>query len=82
MQENYRTDHDHYAKDFSELGVPLGARLQGDELLWDGPYGIHFTRLVRDQNGAVAHYTLEAQSRDIRQKLPTLEIDDAGILKP
>ena len=82
MQENYRIDHGGYAGNFSDLGVPLGARLQGGVLLWDGPYRIRFTRLVRDQGGNVVHYTIEAQPDDTDTKLPRIEIDDAGILKP
>jgi hypothetical protein len=83
MQENYRRDHGICAPTFSELGVPLGARLEGDVLFWDdGPYGIHFARLIRDQNGIVVHYTLADKPRDTRVKLPTIEIDDGGILRP
>jgi hypothetical protein len=38
MQENYKNDHGSYASTFSELGLPLGANLNGDLLIWDGPY--------------------------------------------
>jgi len=78
MQENYRADHGRYASNFSELGVPLGAHVQDDVLLWDGPYRMRLTRLLRDQNGNVAHYTIQAAA----QRLPTVEIDETGILKP
>ena len=78
MQENYRADHGRYASNFSELGVPLGARVHGDVLEWDGPYQMRFTRLLRDQNNNVTHYTIQAGV----QRLPTLEIDETGILKP
>jgi hypothetical protein len=82
MQENYRTDHGRYANNFAELGVPLGARLQGDALHWDGPYHMRFTRMFRDQNGAVVHYTIEAKTDSSGGGLPTIEIDETGILRP
>ena len=82
MQENYRIDHGRYANNFAELGVPQGARLQGDALHWDGPYHMRFTGLVRDQSGAVVHYTIEAKPDSSDGKLPTIEIDETGTLKP
>lgn len=76
MQTNYQIDHGGYAGSFSDLGVPQGARLQGEVLLWDGHYRIRFTQLARDQDGKVVHYTIEAKPDDNDAKLPRIEIDD------
>lgn len=76
MQANYQIDHRGYAGSFSDLGVPPGARLQGEVLLWDGHYRIRFNQLARDQGGNVVHYTIEAKPDDADTKLPRIEIDD------
>ena len=76
MQTNYQIDHGGYAGSFSDLGVPPGARLQGEVLLWNGHYRIRFTQLARDQEGKVLHYTIEAKPDDTDAKLPRIEIDD------
>lgn len=78
MQENYRADHGRYASNFSELGIPLGAHVQDGVLVWDGPYRLRFTRLLRDPNGNVVHHTIQAAA----QGLPTVEINEMGTLKP
>jgi hypothetical protein len=41
IQQNYKAEHGYYARTFSQLGVPLGAKLVGDQLYWDGPYVFH-----------------------------------------
>ena len=66
MQENYRADHGRYASNFSELPIPLGAQVQDDVLLWNGPYRMRFTRLLRDQNGNVVRYTIQAAAQDFQ----------------
>jgi hypothetical protein len=38
IQQNYKAEHGYYARTFSQLGVPLGAMLIGDQLTWDVPY--------------------------------------------
>lgn len=82
MQASYQMDHGGYAGNFSDLGVPQGARLQGNVLLWNGPYRIRFTRLVRNQGGNVVHYTIEAKPDDSDAKLPRIEMNDEGIFSP
>jgi hypothetical protein len=36
MQDNYKADHGSYACTVPQLGLPLGASLNGDPLTWDG----------------------------------------------
>ena len=82
MQENYRSEHGGYSGNFLELGVPMGARLQGDDLLWEGePYRVRFSQVIRDQVGKVMHYKIEAKPDHRSWRLPELEIDDSGRLK-
>ena len=61
MQENYKNDHGSYAGTFSELGTPLGAKLNSDLLTWNGPYRFPIIQVVRDRNGAVLEYCIEAR---------------------
>jgi hypothetical protein len=61
MQENYRNDHGSYAGTFSQLGLPLGARLNSDVLTWNGPYGFRIIGIVQNQAGAVLEYSIDAR---------------------
>jgi hypothetical protein len=61
IQENYRKDHGSYAGTFSQLGLPLGARLNSDVLSWKGPYGYRIIGDLQDQAGAVVDYSIEAR---------------------
>jgi hypothetical protein len=61
MEENCRKDQGTYAGSFAELGVPLGARLEGDSLTWDGPYRFRVIDVVRSQAGSVQYYRIEAR---------------------
>ena len=77
-QGNYRNDHSEYADTFSELGVPMRARMQGDELTWDGgPYRFRIARIIRDHDGKVIHYTIEAHAEGSSgQRLPIMSVTD------
>jgi hypothetical protein len=61
IEENYRKDHGTYAGSFSELGVPLGAQLVGDALIWDSPYRFRVINTVRGQAGSIQDYQIEAR---------------------
>lgn len=61
IQENYRKDHGSYAGTFSQLGLPLGARLNSDVLSWNGPYGYRIIGNLQDQAGAVLDYSIDAR---------------------
>jgi hypothetical protein len=61
MQENYKKDHGSFAGTFSQLGLPLGARLNSDVLSWDGAYGYRIIGIVQNQNGAVLEYSIDAR---------------------
>jgi len=61
MQENDKNDHGSYAGTFTELGTPLGARLKFDLLTWNGQYRFRIIQVVRDRNGAVLEYCIEAR---------------------
>ena len=61
MEENYRRDHGAYAASFAELGVPLGAQLDGDSLIWNGPYSFRIIDTVRGQAGSIQDYQIEAR---------------------
>jgi hypothetical protein len=61
IQENYRKDHGSYAGAFSQLGLPLGARLNSDVLSWNGPYGYRIIGGLQDQAGAVLDYSIDAR---------------------
>jgi hypothetical protein len=61
MQENYRKDHGTYADSFAQLGVPLGAELAGDSLVWSGPYRFSLIGIVHSQTGSVQDYRIEAR---------------------
>jgi hypothetical protein len=61
MEENYRKDHATYAASFMELGIPLGAQLDGDSLIWNGPYRFRVIDVVRSQRGSVQDYRIEAR---------------------
>ncbi len=61
MQNNYRQDHGSYASTFSQLGLPLGARLEGEVMTWNGPYRLRITRPLRDPTGSVLEYWIEAR---------------------
>ncbi|MBV9074821.1 MAG: hypothetical protein JOZ10_14425 [Acidobacteria bacterium] len=61
MQENYRRDHGSYAASFAELGVPLGAELAGDSLIWGGPYRFRLLNVVGNQAGSIQEYWIEAR---------------------
>jgi hypothetical protein len=60
MEENYKKDHGTYPGSFEEPGVPLAARLDGDSLIWNGPYRFRVMD-VRSQTGLVQHYRIEAR---------------------
>jgi hypothetical protein len=79
MQLNYKQDHGEYASAFSQLGVPLGAKLDGDALSWGGPYRLRITQTVRNESGRVVEYSIEARpSPGFAEKYPILRIDEAG----
>lgn len=62
MQENYKKDHGSYASMFSQLGLPLGASLNGDLLTWDGgPYRYQIARTMHNQVGSVVEYYIAAR---------------------
>lgn len=61
MEQNYRKDHRTYADSFAEVGVPLGAHLEGDSLIWDGPYRFRVINVVHNQTGSVQDYRIEAR---------------------
>jgi len=79
IQQNYKEDHGSFASSFSQLGVPLGAHLDGDVLSWGGPYRFRFTRTVRDRNGILVGYEIEGRAdSNSAWKLPALSIDESG----
>jgi hypothetical protein len=80
IQENYLNDHGTYAGTFYELGAPLGASVRNDELIWDdAAYHFRITRSIRDQNGKIVHYTIEARANEsLGRRLPTMTITDEG----
>ncbi|MGA2344390.1 MAG: hypothetical protein ABSF93_00205 [Candidatus Sulfotelmatobacter sp.] len=61
MQENYKKDHGSYAGTFSQLGVPLGARLNSDTLTWSGRYGYRIIEVIQNQHGTVLDYSIDAR---------------------
>jgi hypothetical protein len=62
MQENYKKDHGSFAGTFSQLGLPLGASLNGDLLTWGrGPYRYRIAWTARDQTGNVVEYRIAAR---------------------
>jgi hypothetical protein len=61
MEENYRKDHGTYAGSFAELGLPLGAHLDGDAITWDVPYRFRVIDIVRSQAGSIQEYRIEAR---------------------
>lgn len=63
LQENYKEDHGSYAGTFSQLGVPVYARLNSDVLTWDGSYEYRITGVVQNRDGTVLDYCIEARPR-------------------
>ena len=61
IQENYKQDHGSYAGTFSQLGVPLGARLNSDALIWSGPYVFRIVGIAQNQDGSVVEYSINAR---------------------
>jgi hypothetical protein len=61
MQENYKTAKGFYVGTFSDLGVPLGAKLSGDALTWDDGYEYRLTELVNRPTGAAIVYAISAR---------------------
>ncbi len=61
MQENFRKDHGSYAGTFSQLGLPLGARLNSDALTWNGPYLYRIIGIVQSPSGEVLGYSIDAR---------------------
>jgi len=61
LEENYRKEHGAYAASFAELGVPLGAKLDGDALIWDGPYRFRIINIVRGKADTTQDYQIEAR---------------------
>ena len=61
MQENYKKDHGSYAGTFSQLGVPLGAKLNSDALIWSGPYVFRIVGIVQNQDGSIVEYSIDAR---------------------
>jgi|SRR5579871_558553 len=63
MQNDFRLTNGHYADSFEKLGVPLGAKLTGDTLIWGGPYLFRLVRVTRSPDGSVYAYSIEARPR-------------------
>src|SRR6266481_3911112 len=61
IQENYKTDHGLYASTFSQLGLPIGATLDGGLLCWDGPYRYRLSRINPNPTGRAEEYSIEAR---------------------
>lgn len=61
MQDNFRHDHGSYADSFEQLGVPLGAKLSGDTLTWNGPYPYRIVNVERSNNGTAEQYSIDAR---------------------
>jgi len=61
IQENYKKDHGSYAGTFSQLGVPLGAKLNSDALIWSGPYVFRIVGIVQNQDGSIVEYSIDAR---------------------
>jgi len=61
MQNGYKEDHGSYATTFSQLGLPLGAKLDGDVLIWDGGYRYRIMDTASDATGTVARYCIDAR---------------------
>ena len=57
IQQNYKTEHGYYARTFSQLGVPLGAKLIEDQLTWEGPYRYRIVDIIPiGEEGALAYH--------------------------
>ena len=78
MEENYRKDHGAYAASFAELGVPLGAQLDGDALIWDGPYRFRVINTVRGQAGSTQDYQIEARPNQFSIRTRRSFLMDSG----
>lgn len=61
MQNNYRKDHGSYATTFSQLGVPLGGRLNGVLLSWDGDYVYRIIDIAPDTTRTGGAYRIDAR---------------------
>jgi len=61
LQNSYRNDHGSYATTFSQLGLPLGAKLSGDFLVWDRGYRYQIIDTVTDALGTVGRYRIESR---------------------
>jgi len=61
IQDNYRNDHGSYATTFSQLGLPLGAKLSGDFLVWESGYRYQIIDTATDALGTVGRYRIESR---------------------
>lgn len=61
MEENFKSEKGGYAGTFDELGAPLGARIQGNQLRWDEGYVFEFSAIRRDSLGKVTEYWITAR---------------------
>jgi hypothetical protein len=80
IEENYKRDHGGYAGTFSQLGVPMGAQLDGNALSWDGgPYRFRFTGTAGDGKRNLLGYSIEARPvSGSSRRYPVLRIDQSG----
>ena len=83
IQEDYRVSYGWYASTFSDMGIPVGATLQDEALYWSGPYRFRLSRIIRDQNGNVARYEIEARPVwFVHGSQPVFQMDDSGTIRP
>ena len=61
LQENFKTEHGYYARTFSQLGVPLGAKLIGDQLSWSAQYRYRIVDVTPIGTEGVFSYHIEGR---------------------
>lgn len=72
----------HNTSTFPQLGLPLGASLNGELLTWDGgPYRYRIAWTVPDQTGSVVEYRIVARPTVYsRQSKRSFLMDQTGMI--
>jgi hypothetical protein len=65
---HYKSRLGHYADRFTNLGVPLGARLQGDRLDWHGGFTYYLRATGTNERGQITAYVIEARPQHFSWK--------------
>jgi len=61
MENNYKDEHGSFAASFAQLGIPLGAKLSGDVLTWNGSYCYRIVHVIYNSADKATDYQIDSR---------------------